>query len=101
MYGVGKIMGKNDMIKKCGMVTLYDDNFGTCLQAFALYTNIKEFGYEPTIIRYARAEKNNSQGNGMKLKLKKLMKASPMMLLNYALSYKNIRDRKEGFSKFR
>ena len=94
-------MDENYATKKCGIVTLYDDNFGTCLQAFALYTKIKECGYKPIIIRYKRENRPVSQSNNSGSKINKLKNASPKMLFEYAISYKNIRDRKVGFSKFR
>lgn len=90
-----------DEQKKCGMVTLYDDNYGTCLQAYALYVKIKEFGYEPTIIRYSRGEKQGNNVSGAKKKISRLMEISPKVLINYFFSYNMIRDRKTGFARFR
>lgn len=40
--------------KRIGMVTLYSNNFGSCLQAYALYRCIKDFGCYPTLIKYRR-----------------------------------------------
>lgn len=42
----------NQTAKKVGMVTLYSDNFGSCLQAYALYKIIMDMGYVPKLIRY-------------------------------------------------
>ncbi len=87
--------------KNCGIVTLYDDNYGTCLQAYALYAKIKELGYMPTIIRYVRSEKTANTKKGTIGKISKVLETSPRNLVNYILSYRMICDRKAGFEKFR
>lgn len=94
-------MDKGNVTKRCGIVTLYDDNFGTCLQAFALFIKIKECGYNPQIIRYSRSDKPVCLGNNIGLKLQKLRNISLKVLFNYLISYRKIKDRKEGFSTFR
>ena len=40
--------------KKVGLVTFYSDNYGSCLQAFALYNIIKEIGYNTKVVKYVR-----------------------------------------------
>ena len=45
-------------MKRIGIATFFDDNFGTCLQAYALQQTIKKLGYDPEIIRYYRGEHN-------------------------------------------
>lgn len=48
---------ENDSIKsiagrKVGLVTFYTGNYGSILQCLALQTAIKEFGYDPIVIRH-------------------------------------------------
>lgn len=42
--------------EKVGLVTCYIDNYGACLQAFALSQSITKLGYECNIIRYTPVE---------------------------------------------
>ena len=42
--------------EKIGLVTCFLDNYGACLQAFALFTSIKKLGYECEIIRYTEPQ---------------------------------------------
>ena len=86
---------------RVGIVTLYDDNYGTCLQAFALCNKISEMGYEPEIIRYIRGNVNVRNESWMKKVMGKLRSMPPKLILTYLLSYKWIRERKAGFSNFR
>jgi len=42
-------------IKKVGMITCYIDNYGACLQAYALMTSIQKLGHSCVIIRFQGA----------------------------------------------
>lgn len=39
------------MNKKVGLVTYYGNNYGGCLQAYAIQTTIKGLGFDPRIIQ--------------------------------------------------
>src|SRR5699024_4195272 len=97
--GMKLILKKNK--NRVGIVTLYDDNYGTCLQAFALCNKISEMGYEPEIIRYIRGNVNVRNESWMKKVVGKLRSMPPKLILTYLLSYKWIRERKASFSNFR
>lgn len=85
--------------KKCGMVTLYDDNYGTCLQAYALYSKLISLGVNPEIIKYNRCVRNaSSQHKGLMARLKHMGLAG---VIDYLKSYSFIKDRKFGFELFR
>lgn len=95
------IMSVEENKNHIGIVTLYDDNYGTCFQAYALCHKISELGYDPEIVRYVRGNINAQKVSGIKKILAKL-KALPLnSIVEYVLSYKWIRERKRGFSDFR
>lgn len=61
------------MNKKIGILTLHDSiNFGAYLQAFALFTKLKELGYEPEFITFGNQSKKERL-NLIKAKNPKLM----------------------------
>ena len=39
-------------MKKVGLLTCFLDNYGACLQAYALQNKIKSLGYKCTIVPY-------------------------------------------------
>ena len=43
-------------MKKIGIVTCFLDNYGACLQAFSLQSQINKFGYETEILQYVEPE---------------------------------------------
>lgn len=84
-------------ITKVGLVTFYSDNYGSCLQAFALYHMIKDMGYEPTLISYSRS----TDGGGHSSLLSKVKHHSLKTILSGLLSYRMIQGKKKAFSYFR
>ena len=82
--------------KKVGIVTLYSNNFGSCLQAFALYACIKDMGYAPTLIRYRCVG-----GNEKDTFLQKLSHIPFKTLLYVLFSKRQIQKRKSCFNRFR
>ena len=83
--------------KRIGLVTFYSDNYGSCLQAFALFNTIKQLGYEPTLIKYSRSSDNG----GDKSLLGKLKHHSLSSIIKGLHDYRMIRGKKEAFVKFR
>ena len=86
---------------KIGIVTFYDDNFGTCLQAFGLLTTITGMHHEAEIIKYTRSVKNGLNKSRTKRLIKKLVKFKPKDILKYLVSYNFIKNRKSAYSLFR
>ena len=90
----------NQTSKKVGMVTLYSDNFGSCLQAYALYKTIMDMGYVPKLIRYTPYSKG---GGGRKSfsKLYKLIHLPIKSTLHILLNYRMVKGKKIAFDNFR
>lgn len=83
-----------------GLVTLYSDNYGSCLQAFSLNLALKKLGLNPTLIRYIPF----SNGGGAKKKhgqLYKLLHRPLWNTLSLLINYKSITRQKAAFNHFR
>ena len=90
---------KNESMKKVGLATFfYDDNFGTCLQAFALQHVMEQFGYDVSLIRYHRAEKTQGDRDG---RWKRIFQLSPRKTLWWLINRKSILAKKTKFKEFR
>lgn len=87
-------------MKKCGMITMYDNNFGACLQAYSLQTVLSNMGIESEIIKYSRHKKPVQTFNLEKV-ISRLRGLSIKDLFIYALSQKFIKGRKALFEEFR
>lgn len=85
--------------KNVGMVTLYSDNYGSCLQAYSLYRTIVSLGYNPILIKYNRANSLNNRERCSKLQ--KLMKLPFKKILHLFLNYRMVRGRKFSCEQFR
>lgn len=87
----------NDICKtNVGMVTLYSDNYGSCLQAYALFRSIEKLNYCPIIIKYRRFE--TLAGTSVFYKLSHI----PFKTLwRIFLHRKQIQLRKSCFNEFR
>ena len=86
-------------MKKVGLATFfYDDNFGTCLQAFALQHVMEQFGYDVSLIRYHRAEKTQGDRDG---RWKRIFQLSPRKTLWWLINRKSILAKKTKFKEFR
>ncbi|OUQ27966.1 hypothetical protein B5E77_03885 [Lachnoclostridium sp. An131] len=82
---------------KIGILTFYDsDNYGTCLQAFALSNIIRNLGYESNILNFNRKE--NSKKKSKISIIKKLGLKKTIILL---ISKKAIEKQKKYFVQFR
>ncbi len=84
-------------MKKIGLVTLFEaDNFGTCLQAYALRKKIIDYGYDCDIIRFDRnlARPHTSRFETIK-------KIGIRQTFDILLSKKTIQAQKSKFSLFR
>ena len=87
---------------KCnvGLVTLFSDNYGSCLQAFSLFTTLKKLGANPTIIRYIPF--SNGGGSGKKHgQLYKLLHRPFWNTMFLLKNYKRIARQKAAFNNFR
>lgn len=84
-------------MKKIGLATFYDDNFGTCLQAYALQKTLIDLGYDVKIIRYSRCDQQISKQTN----IQKITRYSPVVVLKYIRNYKSIQIRKQAFADFR
>ena len=84
-------------MKKIGLVTLYEvDNYGTCLQAFALSHIVNMMGYESEIIRFDRNLSIPKEPLH-----RKVVSVGIANAINIALCRSAIKVRKEKFNKFR
>ena len=83
------------MGKKIGMVTLYTNNYGSCLQAFALYEKIKELGYSPILIRY---QKYNPLSES---KLSRFFKLPLTHIFSLVINRQRINKLKSAYNSFR
>ncbi len=90
----------NQKVKKIGMVTFYSDNFGSCLQAYALYKTIMDIGYAPKLIRYTPYSKGRG-GRNNDSKLYKLTHLPIKSTLHILLNYRMVKGRKAAFDNFR
>ena len=84
-------------MQRIGIATFFDDNFGTCLQAYALQQTIKKLGYEPEIIRYYRGERNVQTES----RWKKLFRYSPKTIYKYITQRGMIERKRATFKRFR
>ena len=81
---------------RVGIVTLYTDNYGSCLQAYALFKQVQEFGYTSTLIKYrgsGEREKKSLAYKVFHIPLKKLWRIF--------LQRRQIQLRKLCFNEFR
>lgn len=87
------------MIKymKIGLVTFFDDNFGTCLQAYALFNTIQNLGYDVELIKYHR----NNRTVATESRWKKIFRYNPKTVLNYFANRKRIEEVRSSFDNFR
>lgn len=84
-------------MKKVGLVTLYEaDNFGTCLQAFALQKKIESYGFNCEIIRFDRNVALQQIS-----KVNKVRNLGIRRTMDILLSRKTIQSQKVKFSRFR
>lgn len=81
---------------KIGQVTMCGDNYGACLQAFALQHLLKKSHNEVEYIRYNRID--SIEKNGI---LKKIKQLGIKGLVRYLNEYAFIRNRKAAFKDFR
>lgn len=89
-------------MKNIGLITFHEsDNYGTCLQAFALQTIIESLDYDCNIINYKRHNIiNNSKSE--KNSIKKIIATYGIRNLFRIKKIKNhSAEKKEAFSKFR
>lgn len=84
-------------MKTVGLTTCYVDNFGACLQAYALQTTIEKMGYRCEIIPYTpkRALKQYRYPVRVAIKIRNKLKAL------YSDEYKFDNLRSQKFQKFR
>lgn len=84
-------------MKKIGIVTIWSNNYGSVLQAYALQTIIESLGYEAEIIQHYRDPfKKESQS-----RFKQVLRFSPSFLLEYAMNYKRNRMLHQGYTDFK
>lgn len=82
-------------MKKIGLCTFYDDNFGTCLQSFALENTISKYNNDVEIIRYIRDKNEKSS------LLKRIISKTPRQLYNAVRLRKRGVLWKQSFNEFR
>jgi len=84
-------------MKHIGIATFFDDNFGTCLQAYALQQTINKFGYDSEFIRYYRGTRNVQTES----RWKKLFRYSPATVYKYMTQRAMIERKRAAFKDFR
>lgn len=85
-------------VNKIATITMYGDNYGACLQAFALQQIIKQNGYDNEIINYH--QHNRTQSGGVS-KLKKVKQFGIKKTILYFLERKYAEVTKRAFQDFR
>ncbi len=83
---------------KIGQITMYGDNYGACLQAYALQKVCQENGHEIELINYHQAVREKV---GSVSKLQKVRKLGLKATLKYIKERKYIELRKNAYKKFR
>ena len=84
-------------MKKIGIVTIWSNNYGSVLQAYALQTIIERLGYEAEIIQHYRDPfQKESQS-----RFKQIFHFPPSFLFGYAMNYKRNRMLHQGFIDFK
>lgn len=84
---------------KIGQVTMYGDNYGACLQAFALQQYAKKMGAEIELIRYHQTDRNSV--SPIMDKLKTVWRLGVRGTIAHFRNRLFIASRKEAFSDFR
>lgn len=84
-------------MKHIGIATFFDDNFGTCLQAYALQQTINKIGYDSEFIRYYRGARYVQTEN----RWKKLFRYSPATVFWYITNKSMIERKRAAFMDFR
>ena len=83
------------MEKKIGLVTLYTNNYGSCLQAFALYEKIRQLGYSPKLIKYQTNDET------VKNRLNLLFKLPLTQFFSLIINRRRINKLKSAYNSFR
>lgn len=83
------------MGKKIGIVTLYTNNYGSCLQAFALYEKIRQLGYSPKLIKYQTNDET------VKNRLNLLFKLPLTQFFSLIINRRRINKLKSAYNSFR
>lgn len=83
---------------KIGQVTMYGDNYGACLQAYALQKVLQENGHEIKLINYHQVVREK---NDLFSKLRKANDLGLKKTLKYIRERKYIELRKKAYKKFR
>lgn len=84
------------MEKKIGVATMYSDNYGACLQAYALQKKLNNLGYQVEQINYQK--KSNIQ-NRSKIKVILSLGIKGIIQLLFSKKYRTMR--KNEFNRFR
>lgn len=84
-------------MKKVGIVTIWSNNYGSVLQAYALQKIIERLGYQAEIIQHYRDPYKQESRS----RLKQILHTSPSFLLQYAMNYKRNRMRHQGYADFK
>jgi hypothetical protein len=89
--------------KTIGLVTFHEsDNYGTCLQAFALQRSIEKLGYKVEILQYQRKHLQQPSKVSLVARIKALLAAFPgLLIFSYPLVKKRSIRKKNSFRKFR
>lgn len=89
-------------MKKVGIITFHEsDNFGTCLQAYALLKSIQLLGYDPQIINYKRHISKKAKNSLVKRIAYTFKEYGLSNLTKIAKVNEAKNARKEKFEKFR
>lgn len=83
---------------KIGQVTMYGDNYGACLQAYALQQVIKNKGHDIKLVKYHQATRNSGGGSS---KIQRIMRLGVAGTIKYFRERKYIELRKNAYKQFR
>lgn len=89
-------------MNKVGLITCFLDNYGACLQAFALSQTIKQLGFDCEIINYTEPEGYFPNSLSQRIKDSEIYnKCRSLISPKYAVSYKLEKIRRPVFRRFR
>lgn len=81
-------------MKKVGLATCFIDNYGACLQAYALQKKIKDLGFDCKILNYTQPDGYHNEN------LRSRVVYSPILLPVFSLMKKDFRNTHESIIKF-
>jgi len=89
-------------MKKFGQVTMFGNNYGACLQAFALQHILLENGFEVELVNYGGKKIVEGENvNPIVRTIKKMARLGIFGVVKYIINYSYIKNNKAAYNNFR